>query len=159
MPADHPHVRAGAVSALKYCGDASVPALIRPLAAGHGGPDPHDDIKGNALDLLWPDHITAAELFPLLTPTADNYFGAYALFQMALPDTLKTTDLLPALAWATQLIAQSDHMGGFRGEELGRRHHVQGVASVREPGADAALPRTHCCPAAPPWRPMPGNRP
>ena len=115
---DNPHVRAGAVSALKHCGDASVPALIRPLAAGQAGPDPNDDIKGNALDLLWPGHMTAAELFPLLTPTADNYFGAYALFQMALPDTLKTADLLPALAWATQLIAQSGHMGGFRGKSL-----------------------------------------
>jgi hypothetical protein len=50
----------------------------------------------------------------LLTPTVDNYFGAYALFQMALPDTLKTADLLPALAWATQVIAQSGHMGGVR---------------------------------------------
>jgi hypothetical protein len=63
-------------------------------------------------------NITAAELFPLLTPTADNYFGAYALFHMALPDTLKTADLLPALAWAMQLIAQSGHMGGFRGKSL-----------------------------------------
>ena len=53
--ADHPQIRSGAVSALKHCGDASVPDLIRPLAAGQGGPDPHDDIKGNALDLLWPD--------------------------------------------------------------------------------------------------------
>jgi hypothetical protein len=117
-PADHPHVRAGAVSALKHCGDTSVPALVRPLAAGHGGPDPQDDIKGNALDLLWPDHITAAELFPILTPTADNYLGAYALFQRALPDTLKTEDLLPALRWATQLIAQSDRTGGFLGKSL-----------------------------------------
>jgi hypothetical protein len=117
-PADYPHVRAGAVSALKHCGDTSVPARVRPLAAGHGGPDPDDDIKGNALDLLWPDHITAAELFPLLTPTADNYFGAYALFQMTLPDTLKTPDLLPALGWATQFIAQCDPMGGFRGKSL-----------------------------------------
>jgi len=115
---DNPQVRAGAVSALKHCGDASVPALIRPLAAGQRGPDPNDDIKGNALDLLWPSHMTAAELFPLLTPTTDNYFGAYALFQMALPDTLKTGDLLPALAWATQLIAESGHMGGFRGKSL-----------------------------------------
>ena len=115
---DNPHVRAGAVSALKHCGDASVPALIRPLAAGQAGTDPKDDIKGNALDLLWPGHIAAAELFPLLAPTADNYFGAYALFQMALPDTLKTADLLPALAWATQLIAQSGHMGGFRSKSL-----------------------------------------
>ena len=112
------HKSGGAVSALKHCGDASVPGLIRPLAAGQGGPDPNDDIKGNALDLLWPDHLTAAELFPLLTPTADNYFGAYALFQMTLPDTLKTADLLPALEWATQLIAQSGHMGGFRAKSL-----------------------------------------
>ena len=85
--ADHPQVRAGAVSALKYCGNASVPALMRPLAAGLAGPDPQDDIKGNALDLLWPDHITAAELFPLLTPTADNYLGDYWLFERTLPDT------------------------------------------------------------------------
>jgi hypothetical protein len=115
---DHPKVRAGALSALKQCGDASVPSLVRPLAAGNAGPDPDDDIKGNALDLLWPDHITAAELFPLLTPSVDNYLGAYAVFQMTLPNTLKTADLLPALEWATQLIAQSDRTGGFRGKTL-----------------------------------------
>jgi len=45
---NNPHVRAGAVRALKHCGDASVPALIRPLAAGQTGLDPQDDIKGNA---------------------------------------------------------------------------------------------------------------
>lgn len=116
--ADHPQVRAGAVSALKRCGDGSVPVLVRPLAAGQGGPDPNDDVKGNSLDLLWPDHLTAAELFSLLTPTADNYFGAYALFQLGLPDTLKTGDLLPALEWASQLMAQSGHTGGFRAKSL-----------------------------------------
>ena len=78
----------------------------------------NDDIKGNALDLLWPDHMTAAELFSLLTPTADNYFGSYALFQMTLPDTLKSGDLLPALEWATQFIAQSHHIGGYRAKRL-----------------------------------------
>jgi hypothetical protein len=103
--ADHPQVRSGAVSALKHCGDASVPDLIRPLAVGQSGPDPNDDIKGNALDLLWPDHLTATVLFSLLSPAADNYFGSYALFQVILPDTLKAGDLLPALEWATQLIA------------------------------------------------------
>lgn len=115
---DHPQVRAGAVSALKHCGDASVAALIRPLAAGQAGPDPNDDIKGNALDLLWPSHMTAAELFSLLTPTADLYFGAYALFLMTLPKRLKTADLLPAIAWATKFIAHSGHMGGFHGKNL-----------------------------------------
>jgi hypothetical protein len=116
--ADHPQIRSGAVSALKHCGDASVPDLIRPLAAAQGDPDPHDDIKGNALDLLWSDHITATELFSLLSPTGDNYFGSYALFQMMLPDTLKAGDLFPALGWATQFIAQSGPMGGFRAKSL-----------------------------------------
>jgi hypothetical protein len=37
---------------------------------------------------------------------------------MTLADTLKTVDLLPALAWATQLIRQSDHFGGFRAKSL-----------------------------------------
>jgi hypothetical protein len=115
---DHPIVRAGAVSALKYCGDASIPPIIRSLAAGTGASDPNDDIKGNALELLWPDHITAAELFPLLTPSVDNYFGAYAFFQRALPNTLKTVDLLPALEWATRLIAQSGLTGSFHAKRL-----------------------------------------
>ena len=116
--ADHPQVRAGAVSALKHCGDASVRDLMRPLAAGQAGPDPQDDLKGNALDLLWPDHMTAAELFPLLTPAPDNYFGAYAAFQITLPDRLNSGDLLLALQWATQLIAQSGPTGGFRAKSL-----------------------------------------
>ena len=115
---DHPQVRAGAVSALKYCGDANVPALMRSLAAGLGGADPDDDIKGNALDLLWPNHITAAEVFSLLTTTADNYLGAYWLFERTLPDRLKTVDLPPALQWATQFIAQSGHIGGFHAKSL-----------------------------------------
>jgi hypothetical protein len=117
-PADDPHVRAGAVSALKYCGDANVPLLIRPLAGGNGGADPDNDIKGNALDLLWPKHLTAADLFPLMTPSDDNYFGSYALFETTLPHKLKTADLLPALAWATQLIAQSGHLGDIRRRTL-----------------------------------------
>jgi hypothetical protein len=42
---DDPYVRAGAVSALKHCGDASVPALIRPLARAIS-----DDVGGHAQD-------------------------------------------------------------------------------------------------------------
>ena len=37
---------------------------------------------------------------------------------MMLPDTLKAGDLLPALEWATQFIAQSGPMGGFRAKSL-----------------------------------------
>ncbi|MGA7326225.1 MAG: hypothetical protein WBX25_17505 [Rhodomicrobium sp.] len=115
---DRPEVRSSAVSALQHCGDATVPALVRPLADGRGGADPLLDIKGNALDLLWPEHITAAELFQVLTPSADNYFGSYALFKSALPDRLKTADLLPALEWSTQVIERSRFNGGYQDKSL-----------------------------------------
>ena len=55
--------------ALKRCGDAAVPARLVASARGEAGPDPCQDIKGNALGLLWPDHLSVAELFPLLIPT------------------------------------------------------------------------------------------
>ena len=115
---DDPYVRAGAVSALKHCLDDSVLAAIRPLAAGQGDPDPSYDIKGNALDVLWPDHMTSAELFSLLTVPADNYFGIYVRFLMTLPDTLEPVDLLPALKWSSQLISNIGRMGGFHAKRL-----------------------------------------
>jgi hypothetical protein len=131
-PNEPPQVRAGAVSALKHCGDASIPDLLRPLAAGQGGPDPHDDIKGNALALLWPDHMTAAELFRLLTPTDDHYFGAYALFQMAAAEHAEDSGPAPGASMGNAVhCAKRSHRRLSR-EKLGRRRHVQGVASVRE---------------------------
>jgi hypothetical protein len=155
---DDPYVRAGAVSSLKHCVDASAPALIRPLAAGQGGLDPRDDIKGNALDLLWPNHISAAELFPLLTPTADNYYGAYAHFEFALPDTLKTADLLPALTWATHLIRQSDHMGGFRAKRLADAIMFKAWQAFDNPELTQPLPRSYGGEAASVRRPLPRLR-
>src|SRR5690349_12058255 len=58
--------------------------------------------------------MTAAELFPLLTPSNEHYFGAYAFFEMTLPDTLKMADLVPALEWANQLIARAGPHGDYR---------------------------------------------
>ena len=68
-----PIVRAAAVAALRRCGNSSVPPLILDLLRGDIGPDPSSDIRGYALDLLWPDHITAGELFSLLTPSDEQY--------------------------------------------------------------------------------------
>lgn len=115
---EEPTVRAAAVSALRRCGDTSVPARILALLRSGIGPDPHTEIRGHALDLLWPDHITAGELFSLLTPSDEHYFGSYAHFLFELPNTLGTQDLLPALSWATVYIARSNHMGEFREKTL-----------------------------------------
>ena len=113
-----PDVRSVAVAALKRCGDASVPARLVRLARGEAGPDPRQDIKGNTLGLLWPDHLSAAELFPLLTPSDDSYFGAYALFMTELPHTLAPENLGPALAWVNALLESAGHDGSFRENTL-----------------------------------------
>ena len=55
-------------------GDAAVPDLIRPLAAGQGGPDPQDDVKGNATQFqATQDNTTIA--FINGDPPADTYNG------------------------------------------------------------------------------------
>jgi hypothetical protein len=117
--ADHPQVRSGAIAALRSCCDADVEQQILPFADGTANSlDSNDEIRGTALQLLWPDHITAAQLFPLLTPTQDNFFGAYAHFLMMLPETLKEKDLLPALQWATGAVARGDRPGNGRARSL-----------------------------------------
>ena len=61
-----PALRARAVTSLGLFGDASIAGQMLPLAKGEIGPDPQDDIRGNALHILWPDHLTARELFSLV---------------------------------------------------------------------------------------------
>jgi hypothetical protein len=45
------------------------------------GSDPDDELKGCGLLATWPDHITAEELFAVLTPRKrDDYSGSYSSF-------------------------------------------------------------------------------
>ena len=113
-----PMVRAAAIAALRRCGDTSVPAQILALLQGDIGPDPDTEIRGCALDLLWPSHITAAELFPLLTRSKEHYVGSYAHFLFELPNTLRRQELAPAIAWATAYIDGANHMGEFHEKTL-----------------------------------------
>ena len=51
-----PHLRGLAVHALLMCGDGGTfPARLLPLARGEVGSDPHDEIRGYALEILWPN--------------------------------------------------------------------------------------------------------
>jgi len=98
---ENPSLRAYATSALRTCGDSSIPGSIIALAKGELGPDPQDDIKGNALRILWRDYINASDLFSMISRPDEGYYGAYTNFLYELPDTLQKNDLLPALEWAT----------------------------------------------------------
>ena len=115
---EDPIVRAAAIASLRRCGDASVPAQILALLQGGISSDPHNEIRGYALDLLWTDHIGANQLFSLLTASDEHFFGSYAHFLYRLPDTLRTQDLAPAITWATTYIVGSNAMGGFHEKTL-----------------------------------------
>jgi hypothetical protein len=101
-PADDPSIRAHAISALGDSGDEASKIQLLPLVRGDAGSDPNQEIRGRALQILWPDHLTSAELFQLITPPSEGFFGAYVMFLTRdLPKSLSGADLLPALQWAT----------------------------------------------------------
>lgn len=62
--------------------------------------DPNDNVAGAAFDALWPDCISADELFKRLYPVRNtNHFGMYSHFTEELPDTLRPEHLPAALRW------------------------------------------------------------
>ncbi len=136
---DNHAVRAMAVAALRRCGDASVPPQLQPLARGQGGDDPQDEIKGHTLDLLWPAHITAAEVFALLTPSDQSFFGAYANFLFSLPASLAAQDLLSALNWATGYIRRANVMDEFREKSLADGIMFRAWLAFEEPTLTSAF--------------------
>jgi hypothetical protein len=115
-----PYLRGRAVDALGTCGDDTVPTQILPLARGQLGPDPQDEIKGYALEILWPKHLSAPELFNLVThPNDEGFFGAYVTFlTRTLPKSLKAVDLPVALIWATSSVTRAGHNGDFHRRSL-----------------------------------------
>ena len=94
--------RAEAACAVARVGDETVRAKLQPLAVAGGDNDPQDELKGYALKAVWPNLITAEELFSVLTPPKDkNLIGAYDTFLTnSLSPSLQEADLPVALQWA-----------------------------------------------------------
>jgi len=89
---------------------------IKPLAKLNPN-DQHLRIKGCALQVLWPKHISTEDLFGLLTPVdSSNIVGEYEGFTTYyLPKTLSEEDLPFALAWLKETCQRSDGGTRFRG--------------------------------------------
>jgi hypothetical protein len=100
-PAQPVPIREEAAYAVGRIGDDTTKAKLKPLAIDDAGNDPDDQLKGYGLQAVWPDHITAKELFTVLTPPkVENFYGAYwAFFSSKLVQHLEPTDLLKALEW------------------------------------------------------------
>ena len=71
---DNIQVRIEAVYAIARIGDEATRAKLRPLAEEKAGDDPEDELKGWALQALWPDLIAFEELYTLLTPPKKTKF-------------------------------------------------------------------------------------
>lgn len=94
-----PSTRASAASAVSEVGDSQTRARLKPLALGEAGEDPESELKGYGLMCVWPEHMTAVELFNTLTE-APNLYGSYKSFlSRRLIPWLKTEDLPTALDW------------------------------------------------------------
>ena len=130
-----PYLRGRAVDALGTCGDDTVPPKILPLARGELGPDPQDEIKGYALEMLWPRHLSARDLFDLIAHPNEGYVGAYVMFlTRTVPKSLAVADLPVALAWATSFVTRAGHSGDFHRKSLADSIFVRAWPNLGETG-------------------------
>ena len=112
---EHRHLRAKAISALSSCGGETAADQLIPFAKGELGDDPHDEMRGYALEILWPKHLNTNELFSLISRPCEGFVGSYVNFlTRTIPETLTNDELPIALRWATSL--------GFEGNKTSDFH-------------------------------------
>jgi hypothetical protein len=96
-------LRYSAAAAAAEVGSKEVRARLRPLAFGESGDDPNDELKGSGLRAIWPESISASELFTLLTPPLQGFGGTYSRFLYEnVIQNAEPGDLPVALAWFAQ---------------------------------------------------------
>ncbi len=103
-------VRTEAAHAIIRISDEETKAKLKPLASGICEDDSDDELKGYALQAVWPRHLTVKELFAALAPPKrQNYFGSYRRFLTSHFIThLQPADLSIALQWVVERVSRSD---------------------------------------------------
>ena len=112
-PAATIRIRLLAGYALRECGDATARQRLKPLIAGLPEDD-EDELKGIALQCMWPDHLSTPDLLRALTPRRrPSLYGAYESFLLELDrDEFAATGHLEAgLRWATGQASDSPDTG------------------------------------------------
>lgn len=77
---EHLALRVRAVIALQAMGDEDTKTQLKPLLYAEMEHDIGMQLRGLVLQTLWPQYLTAAELFIALTPTNIQFFGPYETF-------------------------------------------------------------------------------
>ena len=105
---DNIHVRGLAAHAVLLIADDKTRLRLKPLAMKIQEDDKDDQLKGYALHALWPNHLSAQEIFNILTPPKqENFYGSYKGFLMNFPEQLNIRDLPYALKWAKRNLGES----------------------------------------------------
>ncbi len=140
------HIRINAAYAVIRIGDDATKARLKPLATGQAGEDPDDELKGCGLRAVWPSHMTAEELFDVLTPPKRQVFtGSYQMFlHSGVAEYLQESHLPKALAWVQAQPSRHNMPYAFRG--LVDAIMLQGWNNLEAPGvlnafAQASLSR------------------
>lgn len=104
---DNQDIRVRAAYAVSWVGDSDTKAKLKPLVFGKKEDDDRFRLKGAALDALWNEHLTAKELFSVLTPANIYFTGGYEVFlNSGMISKLETKDLPIALDWLIENINQ-----------------------------------------------------
>lgn len=97
-------IRESAAYAINNIDDNKINTKLKPLAISEVKEDTDDTLKGCSLRAIWPNHITAEELFTSITPPKrESFFGSYRTFLIYdLVQHLKPIDLQIALQWVDE---------------------------------------------------------
>lgn len=98
---EDPVLRRWAAHGIQEAGSIEAKLKLKPYIIGRQD-DPDDEIKGYALQALWPQHLTADELFgALIPPKGENFVGSYKqfLWEGSIVNGLQADDWPVALNW------------------------------------------------------------
>jgi len=142
-PSEPLEVRTGAAEATADFASNKAKARMKPLVEAD---NPFDELKGYGLLALWPNHITAEELFSLLTPPKSGQpIGSYHYFILKhVVDNIDPADLPCALRWVEKQESAPRVCFGFEkaGDQLIlRAWNYFGTPGVIEAFAKALLAR------------------
>ncbi|MBD2666924.1 hypothetical protein B6N60_04923 [Richelia sinica FACHB-800] len=132
------HLRVNAANALCSIGNSETKLKLKPLAIGNLEEDKDDRLKGYSLEAVWPEHLTAEELFNAITPPKRaNFFGGYQSFiDKKLASKLHPSDLLLALQW---LEKQGLRVFGNSFEKIGNEILLKAWENIDIPGIAKAF--------------------
>ena len=99
---ERPYDRINAAYAVWRIADASTKSQLPPLIAESTDTDPDFELRGVALQALWPEFIWTEEMFDSVVPIDSRLIGEYHRFLRYLPDRLDSHDFPIALKWVSE---------------------------------------------------------